>query len=518
MSKFNKRASLIAAAVALALPGVAMAVEAKFPDGIPTYASNVVNANTTALTVPAGAYFGITASDNLAGRTAGFGVRITLNGAQFQTAPQLEVAEDQEDTTFDGATVALQNTSSNIALYSIGVNTGNTAGMAVGKVLEIGDFVIKNVTAQNVTATIEIFDPTTNASLATAPALLLFNTKQAVTVAFDPTVGDVAKRIDVVDGQNYAAKTAFSPDGSLGGADVWSGWDAEHFNAGAVKLGIAEDDNENPVLAANGQPFQYLAGDEAEFVVTSTGNLEVFAAVTLAQYSNCDGTYAEGEIDGNTVTFSELAANEIVNTNGYLCFWIDGNEGGQIEAQSFTTAGKLDFASNATTDYTAASIAANPLPMKYNGSVIDLYNVNPASNTVQESLLRYTNNSALDYKVTLTGRDDAGEMAAGSISFVLPAGASISLTSKEIESGVPGGRNQQLGYAFEGAGFGAGTGKWKVTATAEGQSLVASGLNRSATTGVISELNGEKHSDPADDAKVKSDWTTGLGPFENSYY
>lgn len=517
MSKLNKRASLLAVAVALALPGTAMAVTAGFPSTVSTtYASNVVNASTTSLTVPAGATFAITPTDNLAGRTVGFGVRITLTGANFGVggAPTLAVSADQASTAFDGGTVTLENQTGNIALYSIGVNTANTGGMAVGDVLDLSSFVIQNITANQVTATIQIFDPTTNQVLATAAPFVLFSTKEAVVATISTVDGDTQKRIDVVDGSTYPAKTAFSPDGSLGGAEEAGAPQSQYFNAGAVTLSVAEQSPGVDVLAANGSPFVYLPGDLATFTVTSTGDLTVFDRIVLSENDDCSTDDFTGVVNtaGNAVTFSNIPADQVVDIPGYICFWASGDV---IGAQSFTASGFLNFAAAATTDTNVPSILSNPLPLRYNGSVIDLFNVNPAANTTQESLLRYTNNSSLAYKVTLTGKDDTGTGAAGTLAFELEPGASISLTSKEVESGTPGSRNQQLGYTFTGGGFGAGTGKWKVTATAEGQALVASGLNRSATTGVISELNSEKHSDPADDAKVKSQWTTGFGPLEN---
>lgn len=518
MSKLNKRASLLAVAVALALPGTAMAVTAGFPSTVSTtYASNVVNASTTELTIPAGATFGITATDNLAGRTSGFGVRITLSNAEFNTAPVLSVSENQDGTTFDGGAVNEESVAGSIALYSIGVNTANLSGMAVGDLLDIGSFVIKTISGTPVQATIEIYDPTTNQVLATADPYTLFSTKQAVVATFDPSVGDTTKRIDVVDGDTYAAKTAFSPDGSLGGADDVGAPAAEYFNAGAVTLDVATDAAGNDVLAANGSPFVYLAGDVATYTVTSSGDLSVFDSVFLSELADCSSVYNTGTVSaaGNVVTFSGIAADDVVGVPGYLCFETEAGGGGQIAAQTFTATGSLAFAASTTTNFPTTPIQLDPLPLRYNGSVIDLFNVNPASNTTQESLLRYTNNSTLPYKVTLTGSDDTGTAAAGTLVFELAAGASISLTSKEVESGTPGSRNESLGYSFTGGGFGAGTGKWKIVATAEGQALVASGLNRSATTGVISELNSEKHSDPSDDSKVKSQWTTGFGPLQN---
>ena len=502
MSKLNKRTSLLAFAVALALPGTALAVTAGYPTGgTLTYASNVVNSSTTQLDIAAGATFGITATDNLAGRTVGFGVRITLDGAQFDTtgiAPTVAVSTDQAGTSFDGGTVTTENVSSSVALFSVGVDTANTAGMKVGDVLDIGAFSIKSITKPSVTAVVEIYDPTTNAVLAKAPAYVLFNTKQAVVLTLDQAGSDfVNKKIDVVEDGTFAAKTALSPDGTLDN-DAADAANALHFNAGELVLSVATFGNPviSNVLDETGAPLNYIAGDELTYTVTSTGNLEAdaFSDIFLSYNADCSSNDYDGDVDGSVVEFANIPANTEQDVPLYLCFTVTGTD--VIAAQSFTATGELDFITATYTDW-SGNVSQDPLPLKYNGSVIQLFNVNPASNTTQESLLRYTNNSGRSYKVTLVGTDDAGVTSTGTVSFELPAHASIGLRSVEIENGSTAkGLTGSLGAPT--------SGKWVIEATAEGTGLVGSGLNRSATTGVISELNGEKHTDPADGTRVKT--------------
>ena len=82
MSKFNNRGLALAIAAALTLPATAMAATADFA-GAPvnkTYASNLfLNPAATVLT-PAPIEYKTEVSDNIIGRTTGFGVRLTLVG------------------------------------------------------------------------------------------------------------------------------------------------------------------------------------------------------------------------------------------------------------------------------------------------------------------------------------------------------------------------------------------------------------------------------------------------------
>ena len=73
------------------------------------------------------------------------------------------------------------------------------------------------------------------------------------------------------------------------------------------------------------------------------------------------------------------------------------------------------------------------------------------------SMLRIVNNRDQEVEVTITGTDDAGDRLAGSVSFSLPAGASRTLTSEELESGASG---------IEG-NLGAGAGWWQLVVETE---------------------------------------------------
>ena len=85
----------------------------------------------------------------------------------------------------------------------------------------------------------------------------------------------------------------------------------------------------------------------------------------------------------------------------------------------------------------------------------DAYRVamfNPAAEVDQESRLRLVNFGEAIAQVTITGIDDRGEKAQGTVSVAVPGGASRTLTAQELEAG---------GEALEGA-LGEGEGRWQL--------------------------------------------------------
>lgn len=87
----------------------------------------------------------------------------------------------------------------------------------------------------------------------------------------------------------------------------------------------------------------------------------------------------------------------------------------------------------------------------------DVYRVvflNPASNDRQVSRLRLINPGTIDAAVTLTGIDSDGISPGDPVRATVPAGASLELTSVELESGDS--------EDIEGGAFGDGAGKWQV--------------------------------------------------------
>ena len=63
---------------------------------------------------------------------------------------------------------------------------------------------------------------------------------------------------------------------------------------------------------------------------------------------------------------------------------------------------------------------------------------NPGSNTSKVSHLRLINPGTTKAEVTVTGRDDAGDAASGTVRLTLPAGAARTLTAQALEAGGEG--------------------------------------------------------------------------------
>ena len=131
--------------------------------------------------------------------------------------------------------------------------------------------------------------------------------------------------------------------------------------------------------------------------------------------------------------------------------------------------------------------------------VDDVYRVvflNPASNVRQVSRLRLLNPGTVDAAVTLTGIDSDGSSPGVPVRATVPGGASLELTSAELESGDS--------EDIEGGAFGDGAGKWQVRIEAD-QPIHVMSLLRSPT-GHLTNLSTATHDDAAsvDDAATSN--------------
>ena len=119
------------------------------------------------------------------------------------------------------------------------------------------------------------------------------------------------------------------------------------------------------------------------------------------------------------------------------------------------------------------------LPLRYNGSVVDVYVINPAGNTTAQSFVRVINPSNGAGKVTIVGTDDDGNVSAP-VSFNLAAGASMQINSEDLENG-----NAAKGLT---GSWGNGAGKWRATVTGEFAGMRVQSLNRNYNDGTVTNL------------------------------
>ena len=507
MSKFNNRGLALAIAAALTLPATAMAATVDFA-GAPvnkTYASNLFQNPATAVLTPAAIAYQTQVSDNIIGRTTGFGVRLTLVGGPTfgATAPAVTLGAGAVNFTAGAATVA-----GNQAVFPFSATAG--ANINVGNLLNINTFSVAGASGVlanggSVTLKIEIFDSNTNVVLnELTKSLVIIDAVEGTTVAVQLDSGYPDSAIDVAacDSPAVAAKTQFSPTGEVGDSCGWGPYWNSQFNAGSVNIGITQAGTPAGNVLANGfagannsgnpgnGTFQYDTAND-EFTITVSGsNFAAFNNSTGAdrielrsnQDCNFGTALATGTINAalNSVSFT-LAPQSATTTKAYVCFFAQPARLVEIAAQTLSASVAIDFDSANVRDPSARGGAL--LPLRYNGTVIEFQNVNPASNPRAQSFLRFTNNSATNCPVSVQGRDDNGVFGDSTVNFALAPGMSATFNSEDLENGSSKGTGA----------LGDGAGRWYVTATAECGSFVGSALNRNLEDGTITNLTPQNH-------------------------
>ena len=504
MSKFNNRGLALAIAAALTLPATAMAATADFV-GAPvnkTYASNLFQNPATSVLTPAPIEYKTQVSDNIIGRTTGFGVRLTLVGGPTfgATAPVVTLGANAT-----GFTPGVASVVGNQAVFPFAAGAG--ANITVGDLFDINTFSVAGASGVlssggSVTLKIELFDSNTNAVLTELTRSLdVIDAVEGMTVNFIPSAGDVNKRIDVAacDSPVATAKTQFSPNGDVGGScgAVGNGY----FNAGRIESAVTLV-NGSPVLANgfagsnnSGNPgsgtFQYATGDKTTFTINgvdfstfnnATGTDRVFISTSF----NCSSAPSDLQMQINSAQNASVGIHTMPFSGAsfvplYVCFVAHPARLAEIAAQPISGTVSIDYADSNVRDTAARSGAL--LPLLYNGTIIEFQNVNPASNPRAQSFLRFTNNSATNCPVTVQGRDDNGVFGDSTVNFALAPGKSATFNSEDLENGSSKGTGA----------FGDGAGRWYVTATAECGSFVGSALNRNLEDGTITNLTPQNH-------------------------
>lgn len=358
----------------------------------------------------------------------------------------------------------------------------------------------------------------------------ILQSTRAVNACATPNGSEVDKYIDVADDFNEVQmpKTRFSWDGRLGSAVDSSGGSVQSpddYNSQVIDLGdVTLGDNS---VAS----FQFWGAGNLQ-----NGVADVFKTVIDAQGSNdwnafdnignnddvylVDGTCAsgtivdQGTISGTTVTFIYNAdqagmingpnATGTGTQNLTVCGFVDEDividdhnnhvtttfyRSGMYPASgsapgdatdSYPTNGIANGVGSKTyTDPDAGGNHCDLLPLRYNGSTMEIFTINPGSNTTQRSFIRLTNRSATDGYVSLEGIDNAGVHGASQVRVWVEAGKSVQLDAADLENGT----NGAVGA------WGAPTdGKWRAIVTAEFPGLVASSLVNSALPRVLTNI------------------------------
>lgn len=348
----------------------------------------------------------------------------------------------------------------------------------------------------------------------------ILESRDGVVACATPNPAEVDKYIDVADNWNeeQIPKTRFSFDGKLGSAEdadtvaafqlpAGDDYDAQVIDLGDVTLGTGAITGTGSFTfwgtgnAFNGvtDVFQTViqagaGNDWNAFDNPSTADDDVF----LVNGTCTSGTIIDrGVVSGSTVTFNysaqeiQNAAAGFLNTAGAsrsltVCGYVDtdtiiDDHNNQVSTTFYRvgmfpangsapgdsgTAYPTSGYTNSVGSKTMAGASCVLLPLRYNGSTMEIFTINPGSNTTQRSFVRLTNRGSTDGYVSLEGIDNAGDRGDSQVRVWVPAGASVQLDAKDLEDGT----NGAVGA------WGTGTGKWRAVVTAEFPGLVATSL------------------------------------------
>ncbi len=347
---------------------------------------------------------------------------------------------------------------------------------------------------------------------------------EGVTACTDIRGADTDSYIDVADSwlEDQKPKTRFSFDGRLGSADDSdiNGFLSGRFDRSqTIDLGdvtLNTNDGIGGFVFAGTDSFRtVLTGDGGGWLAFENGVGALFNDDVYLVSGTCSsgGILAQGRISGSTVEFQYTGAqvgalfpgflaNEAGTANITVCAFADTDV--IINDQNIgvvTTFTRANVVGSPQTFPAVGGAACNLLPLRYNGSTMEIFTINPADNDRQRSFIRLTNRSATQGWVRLEGIDDSGNDAVGGqVSVLLAPGQSVQLTSVELENG---------GGAGQAGAWGNGTGKWRAVVTAEFPGLVASSYVRNTIGDILSNITdadtrGEQYGNDYDEGVFSS--------------
>ncbi|RZA22298.1 MAG: hypothetical protein EOP93_00385 [Lysobacteraceae bacterium] len=428
--------------------------------------------------------------DNIVGISTGFTARMTLqNGAAFDTTNIPAPADLILNPSMAGSgwTIAFDgyyNSGTTVVFRLIPPAAGGSQ-VSAGRLLawnnprlaSLDEFAAGTTTVVN--GDFWMVNSTNDSEFVNSRKVApILSRTSGVTACANSGGSEVDKYIDVADDFNeeQIPKTRFSWDGKLGSANDSDGgslFGPDDYDSQVIDLGDVTIDN----TGAGGFVFQaadafttVLTGDGGGWAAFENG-FNIDDDVYLVNGSCASGTIVDaGTIAGNTVIFNYTAASALLpvaagaaTTNLTVCGFVDTDTVINDQNISVTT---TFFRANAILTPTFGPQGCNLLPLRYNGSTMEIFTINPGSNTTQRSFVRLTNRSATEGYVSLEGIDNAGNRGASQVRVLVPAGASVQLDAKDLEDGT----NGAIGA------WGAGVGKWRAVVTAEFPGLVATSL------------------------------------------
>ena len=359
----------------------------------------------------------------------------------------------------------------------------------------------------------------------------ILESRNGVVACATPNPAEVDKYIDVADNWNeeQIPKTRFSWDGKLGSATdastvaafqlpLGDDYDAQVIDLGDVTLGTgAVTGTGTFTYWGTGNIYNGVA-DVFQTVIQAGGgndwnafdNVGIDDDVYLVNGTCASGVIIDqGTVSGTTVTFIynaqeiEAAQAGFINVGGAnraltVCGYVDTDtiiddhnnsvtttfyRSGMYPANGSApgdtaTAYPTSGYANTVGSRVLADAACVLLPLRYNGSTMEIFTINPGSNTEQRSFVRLTNRGATAGYVSLEGIDNNGDRGASQVRVWVPAGASVQLNASDLEDGT----NGAIGA------WGTGAGKWRAVVTAEFPGLVATSLVNTSGTRTLSNI------------------------------
>lgn len=307
-------------------------------------------------------------------------------------------------------------------------------------------------------------------------------------VCTDVEGGEVDKYIDVADDwkENQLPKTRFSWDGRLGSAEDGGSVDSQYIDFGLLTIDTAVSGTSLTFQATDYFTTVIRGGGDDDFAAFDNPGIEDDIYFVAADATCAEGTRLDsGTIVGNTVNFDYYWTTGTPSIGGTvgsrshsvrLCGFVDTDTIIDDTLLTHTTTwvsrGGLPVAQG------TANKTCDVMPLRYNGSTMEVFMLNPATNTIQETFLRLTNRSKTDGWVRLEGIDDSGQAGDSQVSVWVPKGASVQISSPELENG----STKSTGT------WGDGAGRWRAIVTAEFPGLVVQSYVRSNNASVLANI------------------------------
>jgi hypothetical protein len=467
----KKNALAVALVAGLSLAGAAAAytIQTNNDDVPERVATADITSNTTVITMTQPVNIKVDNLDNIVARTTGFNVRVELSAGVFNANPTIAPGAALPA----GWTVVLAAGGANNTYAVFAVQPPSTSpvpGIQPGEIFRLTGVQLRGLSSlqtsgNSITGIARFIDPVGATEIGSDTTVLL-QSGNPVQLGCDTTNGDSDVRIDVGQDETQGSKTYFSSTGEIGMLD--------EDTADLGEIVVTRD--------ASFGSFAYTGTDA--FTTVVTGDFSAFDVAGNSLYlsdDNCAtsiGAVADIDTATNTATFEYTAADASFGPTGgrlSLCAQVAPGNDTVIDATNVSV--RTTFERTGVPAVTGA--ACSLLPLQYNGSVVRVYNVNPAGNSTAQSFVRVINQSETSGRVSIVGIDDNG-VQRGPVSFNLDALKSMQINSEDLENG-----NAAKGLT---GSLGDGAGKWRLFVTGEFSGMVVQSLNRNATDGTVTNL------------------------------